>query len=722
MKKLSKHFLVISGLVGAWPSGLLADTFRKVERVGGQTYTIEYTMGENGALTATPTAILNNRGGWNMFTPGQAKIDPARITQKLITSVNGRLYSVRFSGSNSTLAAEPYAVDDSGVWRSLDVPSAKKDPEVMGGKTKAPKSSSVGEFRIYQSALEPFGSTFTETTKFREQGEQNDVYPNLTARATVVPLDSANTANFELRTTINGTAWTRGSDGRRRETSAEVTTTVNANFKRNVTATPTSVTGGPISGSVNMTPYIDPHSERILKRIAEGVAYRTALAEYRQKEPKKKAQMRQEVLAATDQALASTSKAMQNGIKELSGLGDVAKEIPLKSKLFSSASGPRGGSTGVGLELNDGAERSERPLVERPQQAVGSLFLHEDALNASIAPQLAGKRINIREAMKLICAHKLTKKLSFCNEEQKEKPLDAELLFDKDHPFKISFRDGQVKIELNAVHAVNFGGVEEGKQAKEDDLFKGNPYRIEVIYDIRPDRLVRKSVKLEERPQGFSNEDWKKAASNPSHAAGLLFGRAARYLASPKEKEELMKEYTKAFKEQAEFPIVSLPTSFHADNPKAGGKPRMVGAASYLPLETVSKDGWFGATLLMCTPGMEPLGVQFRVLTEQQKEKLYLSSVTKGSPADLAGLKPGDRITSYSVDGNEEKVAISKDQKVFQAAVAKSASEKEAGKRLMTFEGVNTEGVAFSVQVALCPKGLDHMKKATQTLESFSKL
>ena len=186
--------------------------------------------------------------------------------------------------------------------------------------------------------------------------------------------------------------------------------------------------------------------------------------------------------------------------------------------------------------------------------------------------------------MKIICDNNLTKKLAFCQEKMTEKMAGTTVLFDEENPFKISFKDDQVRVEINAVHS--------------NSLADGNPYKIETVYLVNDDGLKRQSVKVTPRSSGGSQaptpELADKEPKKEDHAgAGVIgfFNSAYRFLADPAEKKMLEDAYGDAFKTEVDFPNIALPNVVHADNPKAGGTSKMVAASSYVPLEAKSEKG-----------------------------------------------------------------------------------------------------------------------------------
>src|SRR5690606_14281209 len=84
-----------------------------------------------------------------------------------------------------------------------------------------------------------------------------------------------------------------------------------------------------------------------------------------------------------------------------------------------------------------------------------------------------------------------------------------------------------------------------------------------------------------------------------------------------------------------------------------------------------------------------------------------LTHVTRGSPADLSGLRPGDRLFWYQETGQKEYQGIEGSYVPFVNSVKATASRESAAKRTLNLVGLDGRGQRFEKSIALCPGALE---------------
>lgn len=683
-------------------------TFRRQEQVSGLFYDVQYTVKDDGSIDVKPLSTFHN-GRWYNVPAGNLEVDPKTSNNKTSVQIDGKTYSVAFQLKDGRVSGTVYARLDNGKWnyspRSATAekpvqPSAQPSTSMPAGASAprsartAAKSPVVAEFKLYENALQPFGFTAHETEPLMEDGHW--AYPNININASPRITDSKNSLGIGVDININGTTFT--SAGVRvlgRYTGADVTAHVNADYHRDFYGSANGVAAGPlINNGVSVGANIATKTE--FGPILGGLALRKASKEARKqvatRTPKKTRMMERMVEESTEKVAAKSNDSFHDTVRKLSDIKPETKNIPFTPELSSKAStaGSRG-HLSVALRGNGSEGEITPPAFETAPQMATSFVMHEDAINKSVTPLLAGKKIKLGEAFKLVCSNELLKRLSFCKEMD---PAAANKIvtFDAERPFHVSFLDGEMKIELNAVHEMDGMAV------------KATPYTIEATYAVSSDGMQRKALTVRERGGNGGNKEPESPSTKPEHAIAGLFNRAVRFIADPVEKAALNDAYSKAFREEVEFPAFEVPVKFHAENPKSNPKPVIAKRGIFVPLETKSQGGWFGASQAFCTEDMGAIGIHFQNRKTEQGHELVVTSVKAGSPAALLDIKVGDRIASYKALGEEAPTAVDSDYTNFTKRVSELASNEAADSRRMILVGTDTKGTAFNKTVALCPK------------------
>jgi hypothetical protein len=610
-----QFYILLTALIAS--AHALAETTQRVETINGVRYTVQYSLQPDGKLKVLPTHILSTTGWVYLGDNSKFKVDPKHLKgQGSLISINGRSFSVRFSDSNGRTLGEPYAEWKNGKWeyiepsspandaatRSEAIPSQKEAASASVQKSNsdsASKAVPVASFRVYQPAVKSFSASANETQPYLEDGHW--VYPNINLNAQARIADSPNSIHLDVTVGVSGEA--NSSGGKRvlgRMSGANVTTYPSAATRRSIYMSQSGVTAGPSQTLYNQMPYtVQPYTEfrmPLLRRGALRKARQQAQSQVQAKIPQQQGKLIGQLNRGVDEAVDKVNQNIRQGLTQLSGFSEELQNngatLPFGVHL-SSKSGDTGGYAEVTLTGPASTAIKPQPTLPVTSKTAASLQLHEQAVNEAIAPLLAGKRINLGEAIRLICNHRFMQRFDIC---EKPDPTaeKTELEFDDTEPFRIRFQDNQVKLELNAAHHVA-------------DLSAVNAHRVEITYAVTPAGLRRKSIVATARNAASASEathTTKQSTENTpsgthaepkpstSSAALSFFNQALRSFASPVEKMAIETAYSRELRENVEFPEVKVPSQIHVQNAKAGGAPNVVGHSGFRPVKTVAADGW----------------------------------------------------------------------------------------------------------------------------------
>lgn len=703
MSQRSVALLVVLSVCLCTLSAHADKTFRRQERVSGLFYDVQYTLKDDGSIEVKPLSTFHN-GRWYNVPAGNLEVDPKTTDNKTSVQIDGKTYSVAFVLKDGRVSGTVYARLENGAWnysprsataekpvQPKGTPSTSIAPTVSAAPRQTRKGPVVAEFKMYENALRPFGFTAHESEPFLEDGHY--AYPNINISASPRITESKNSLGIGVDINISGTTFT--SAGKRvlgRYTGADVTAHVNANYHRDFYGSANGIAAGPlVNNGVSVGANIATKTEfgPILGRLALRKAGKEARKEVAQRTPVKTHMMEQMVQENTEKVAARSNESFHQTVRKLSDIKPDTKDIPFTPELSSkSATTGSRGHLSVALRENGAEKESTPPTFEVAPQMATSFVMHEDAINKSVTPLLAGKKIKLGEAFQLVCSNELLKRLSFCKE-MDPAAANKVVTFDTDRPFHVSFLNGEMKIELNAVHEM------------EGMAVKATPYTIEATYTISSDGMQRKALTVRERNGSKEPES---PGAKPEHAIAGLFNRAVRFIADPVEKAALNDAYAKAFKEEVEFPGLKVPVRFHAENPKSNPKPVIAQHGNFVQLETKSAEGWFATSQAFCTEDMGAIGIHFQSRKTEKGYELVVTSVKAGSPAALLDIKVGDRIASYKALGEANPTAVDSDYTHFTKRVSELAASEETDSRRMILVGTDTKGTAFNKTVALCPK------------------
>jgi hypothetical protein len=470
------------------------------------------------------------------------------------------------------------------------------NPPAVPQAAKVAGAVPLAEFRLYDNVINKAHFTVRETAPFYE--DDGYVTPNVTIEARAVLQDSAHTLALSAEIDVRGSSRTQAGKSNLRGTAytgAVVDSTVIGDFSKQIHVTANGLSSGALTGGFTPTsPNITTVAQGgLLRGIRHRVAGNMARASVGEKTPQKLAKVREAIDTAAGDAVANVNANIREHIADLSGLVPQAGQLPVDLQFATRAARP--GQRGYLTAALTGDSRNgvaERPPLKNPDQAASALYLHEDAFTKAVAPLLAGKTIKFSEALKTICGTRYSKQMDFCQLPFDPKLEGISMKFDKTTPFKVSFRDNQIKLELNATH-----DDEKLKTGITKD-FVASPYHVEIVYDVKPEGLVRKSVRANADQTAL--ESTKSASSKPAtHGDDTsLFGKAlnfaVRNFGPLEEKSKITEAYSMAFKQKVDFPKVRVPVAASLVNPKSGATPTPTQFIQFEINDVQTGNGWFG--------------------------------------------------------------------------------------------------------------------------------
>ena len=559
----------------------LSATYRKQERIGPYTYTVEYTEQADGTLLVRPTLLWTTKG-WR--SPEQVGVPQgAERTDEEPRSVlvGNKYYTVSFSHVKGFGAeGKAFAVHENGEWRYFDKEASKEEAGSQDKKT-------VAEFTIRGSTLDHVGATLHETKPFWEDGAYNepDVHITVTPRLQ----DSKNALAINADVHIEGNSKsTSGKPVLGRYTQAQVNSRVQGGYSREVHVTTDGINAGTLRGGVNIDYTVTPSTEArrpFFRKLFLKGATKQAVQKTEQKIPIKKQELYRRIDVATGKIIDKTNELLRDGVSKYSGF-DYQDGMPNHRVHFETRS-PRNGDAGaISLRMSQDSEkaRAERPKLKAAKDGGATLYLHEDAVMDGVNPILAAeknRRMTFGEAIQKICAPKIMKYFDLCANDAKLDPKIAgtTMTFDGKEPLKVSFRNGEVKLEINATH--------EKQMVPGIPAVKGAPFHIEIVYEVTPKGLKRKD--LQAWP---ADKPPKKEEPSKTQHAGFQWNKAFRYI-SDIEQDFILESYGKAFPQnKGEFPTIEVPTRalFEGADDKS---PKVTESVKLGILDAKAEDGWF---------------------------------------------------------------------------------------------------------------------------------
>ncbi|MEZ4752135.1 MAG: PDZ domain-containing protein [Bdellovibrionota bacterium] len=610
-------------------------------------------------------------------------------------------------------------------------------------RVESAEPSTVAEIRFYDNLLDLMEVSTHETTPYWDDNAH--INPNVYLTAKPQILDSNNTMQVRLGMSLSGNALGSGSQWvtRKKWSGADVQSEISGYLYKDLHLTPTEIVSSSLRGNPNVNFWVSQtyNNFGLLSGLVHRKTAKKAASDTAAKLPQKNAKMKAQIDSAANAAVSRANGVLREQLHQVEELVDGTVDLPYQTRFSSrAASTELRGRLQAKFTADDRKDRGTLPGMDNPYQPASAFFLHEDAIEDAISPQLAGKELRLSEVHKILCRQSFSKALDFCNKEMDDQTRDTGILFDKDNPFDISFENNQIRVQLHAVHHLHnknskAEGVLNDPPAAADLSFQGSPYTIEVLYDVNGDRIDRKHVKIlprtteesEKKPEATPKEDSSvvEEASKAMHSAGRYFSRSFQsLLIAPEEQRRLQQAYEKAFREQIDIPEVPLAFGLSVENPKSGGQPVADRHGSVLPLESKTERGYLMMTSYACTDDMGSLGISFHpVRTSTGTYSMELSKVVPGSPAALVGLKVGDRIEAYQGKDDSEMTGFgSYDYKSFLSSVKNTGAQKELKKRTFVLKGKTASGAEWQHSLTACPNYLDHKKAFNDMVDKAKKM
>jgi hypothetical protein len=595
----------------------------------------------------------------------------------------------------------------------------------------------AAEFTVSEALLRSLSVTTQKTTPYVEDG--NYVQPNVTMTAGFRLGNADGKAVTVLDLSMTGTAVTHSSQavGRRgrHHVNVAATTSLNANFAQEIELSVDGLRGGPLRGSPNITlqgvSASNTFRAPLVRRIVQRATLRQAPDRIAPKLVEKEGQVRAQTAAGIEQALANAGGALDRVLGEIQSQLATPSAFPFEPTLTSRSGGALSmrfeapGARAPGTSGSGGPSDAASVAPKPGPQAAASTVLHEDFLVRSVTPQIAGKELRLSELRGVLCIPPEKPLLDFCAEWPKDGQ-DMSILFDATEPIVMKFEDGKIRLQLNAIYRtlspaspravaendrtqssllatpVRLGG--SGplfREARDEGVqFQTQPYSIDLTYRLGKDGATLERLAVRDRTPPATPRSG--AAGGNTHDGAAVTTKAAdwsRALLSRAVKTQIETAVRRGVRERIEFPSVAFPTRLAAPEPgSTGGALRVLEAGGLFPLETRAENGFLVMSQYFCREGQPGLGVNYR----PTPGALVLSAVKPGSPAEAAGLRPGDRVETYAIPG-ERAVTAGVGPDGFGAFTATRARGADAESRTVILTGRTADGRPFERRVTVCP-------------------
>ncbi len=629
MKPTVVHFMVGLALTFAFAETARSETHRISQHIGDSWYTVDYVVQPNGFLTINLTHVMKDNT-WVAIDPKEPKVQPAGWGDGVVVSLGGKNYAVRFATVNGKVVGDNYAKYKEGEWKFYN---PEKEREEMGQK--------VAEMRVPGEALSPFSLTSVESKSFTDD-KGHDIHPkiNFTTRPEI--RSSKNSMALGVNVDVNGIATSGGAEQHfGRMIGANVTTHINGRHSQEVRISPDGADlAGSLRGGVNITNEVEPFSIKIRNgkagRLGTKRAANQAWGEAMAKIPETKQRLAHDIGAQVAKSVSDGNSMVQKYLKEMTDMNPKLGKIDMPVRFSSEAA--EGGASGtlnasvIDSDKERARSRLPRPALNDAEGKEASLFVHQDVLTKVISEQLSGEKIRLDEAMKRICTHSLMKRLPLCNEKMKPKTGETMLTFDKDRPFVIEFKEGHIRLELNAAHTL-FNKDSKGKERVAYDVESS---KVEIDYLVTPEGLERTLLragknlppgalaKVAEKPAepvkdekthqaGFSSfiprafkavsgavQDATtgtiKLANEVAQDGGAGLARAA---AGYVEDSTLVMAYSDAFSKEVPFKTLEVPATTVQEDPTGEKKNTVTSMAAISTHDVKADNGWLGMSFKM---------------------------------------------------------------------------------------------------------------------------
>lgn len=581
-------------------------------------------------------------------------------------------------------------------------------------------SAEVGEFMISDRVLRELQIVSSENKPFTKNGRK--VTPNLNIRLTPSFTNSENDISLKLNVDLEGTSHSVGNTpvfGGKSVTST-VVADVKAHYEQDLKFNGQQLEAGKFVGK----PEIKPKSIKVSNNfgLLNGMVNKRAKAQapgqVNSQLPQERAELDQKLRAEVADGVETAKKYIEETASEVQKVLTQANQLPFQPQ-FSSKAGLKGAVT---LKLNDSSAeaspRDPKPTFSNVDQIATSGVFHQDVLSKTISQEIAGKEMKIAELKAYLCSEKIVSLINFCEAETPDSSLGLSVIFDEKNPLEVSFNAGKVTLKINARNRVGItpdnkvsSGLFSEPAKPSNQALDSDPYQVEISYALKGTTAHLEKVQVRD----FSPGSISAPKGSGTHGQGQWtdvwnrLNRASSSLMTAATKKAIENEYRRIMKDTLDFPNISIPTKLKRKSTDKNVKPEILEAGSLVPLEVKSENGWLAISSAFCTEKMRPLGISF---TKTNR----ISEVQTGSPADLAGLKVGDRIDSFG----EEKGATTSligDINPFLEFVKEKSIGKTSEQRTIELSGASSSGKSFKKTISLCPSKLNHRKEAEKVFE-----
>lgn len=580
----------------------------------------------------------------------------------------------------------------------------------------------VGEFTLSEKLLNQIEFSGTQTEPFTKRGRY--IEPNITIKVSPKLGDSDPSGKFFLDIDLDGTSrsYSTTSVGRNHSVKATVDSRVKADFEQEIILGKDGLESGKFTGKVDITPQKTSFSNdfKLLNGVVNKKAQQKAPAQIASELPREKAELEERISSEVDKGIGEGRKLVDSTLQVLAPAVSNKEKFPFDTKLTTQA----GKDGQIKFEISDFGkpiERSPKPQFENKAQLMTTGVVHQDLLTKSLSSEIAGKELKMSQLRKVLCSPRIQKLIDFCKLDFDEQAEQMSLVFDSEKPIEFIFDQGHVTMRLNASYRTGIPKIDSEDRALLSNpgatkpQFETVPYQLEVSYKIQDGAAKLEKLTVTEKnhievsPAAFLSG----LLGRGSHAEGGPKPErpTAGSLINPLIKFKIQNEFSKILSEEVEFHSATIPTKVKAVSKPNGKEIQVLEAGSLLPVEVKSENGWLAIGNTFCNDSNKAFGAVF-----SQDGKI--KNVDSGSPADLTGFKPGDKIKTFSEPEGRSN-AFTREAETFVSFIKEKAANKSAQQRKVIITGTNASGENFSRAVFLCPSQLDHKQRALETISRF---
>jgi len=575
----------------------------------------------------------------------------------------------------------------------------------------------LGEFTISEKLVRQIEMQTSQNQPFYKKGRL--IEPNINIRVTpeIVDAESGGELNLNVNLQGNSRAHSVTQVTRNRNVQAVVDSEVRANFQQKLKISKNGLNTGQVSSQVqiNVNNISVSNNFRLLNGVVNRKAKKQAPGQIAKELRQEKAELEQQIASEMQRGTSKAKNLFDSMMATINPIIADKDKYPFETKLSTKA-GAKGQIKFEVVDIKNENQKSPKPKFANTEQLMATGVIHQDLLIQLTKSELAGKELKISQLKKVLCSPQMRKFMDFCKLEFLSSAENISLLFDKEKPIEFVFENGNVTLKLNAAYRKTVPKTDENDQPllnspdENQSQFETVPYQIEVKYKIQNGSAKLEKFTVTEKvltntseASGKHSEDSKEKKGRPWTLGGLF---------NPLIKGSIQNAFKKLFAEEIDFHSASIPTKVKISENSTGVQTDILEAGSFLPVDVKAENGWLAVGSTFCSSSNKALGVSFSEVAGT------IQSVERGSPADLTGFQPGDRIETFNeVEGRS--MAFGENPNSFIKFIGERSSQKTSNDRKVIIKGRDSTGKTFNRVVILCPSYLNHKEQAAKGLAQF---